>query len=152
MQKISQKSQNLSKISGFQNFFKYEISQHLGKQKIDITRLIFKIQDSNFTCKRNFYSSISNFGMKAQEPLFSRVFVFQVNLYCVIFMKVCFSTEVSYNRNCIFLGILSAFCYSQPGWCLYWLSFLCFLFLVSNVMNNWNFQIYVTTRFRIPQW
>ena len=56
MQKISQKSQNLSKISGFQKFCKMEISHHLDKQKIDITRLILKIQDSNFTCKPNFYS------------------------------------------------------------------------------------------------
>ena len=55
MQKISQKSQNLSKISGFQKNFKFEISRHLGKRKIDITRLILKIQDSNFTCKHDFY-------------------------------------------------------------------------------------------------
>ena len=33
-----------------------EISHHLDIQKIDITRLILKIQDSNFTCKPNFYS------------------------------------------------------------------------------------------------
>ena len=56
MQKISQKSQNLSKISGFQKNFKIEILHHLDKQKIDITRLILKIEDSNFTCKPNFYS------------------------------------------------------------------------------------------------
>ena len=52
MQKISQKSQNLSKISGFQKNFKIAISHHLDKQKIYITRLILKIQDSNCT---NFY-------------------------------------------------------------------------------------------------
>ena len=56
MQKISQKSQNLSKISGFQKNFKIEISHHLDKRKIDITRLILKIEDSNFTCKPNFNS------------------------------------------------------------------------------------------------
>ena len=53
MQKISQKSQYLSKISGFQNLFKYDISYHLGKQKIDITRLILKKEESNCTCKPN---------------------------------------------------------------------------------------------------
>ena len=37
MQKISQKS-------------------HLDQRKIDITRLILKIEDSIFTCKPNFYS------------------------------------------------------------------------------------------------
>ena len=31
--------------------FKIEISHHLDKRKIDITRLILKIEDSNFTCK-----------------------------------------------------------------------------------------------------
>ena len=55
MQKISQTSQNLSKISGFQKF-KIEISHHLDKRKIDITRLILKIQDLNFTCKPNSYN------------------------------------------------------------------------------------------------
>ena len=37
-------------------FFKIEISHHLDKWKMDITRLILKIQDSNFTSKPNFYS------------------------------------------------------------------------------------------------
>ena len=37
-------------------FCKIDISHHLDKRKIDITRLILKIQDSNFTCKPNFYS------------------------------------------------------------------------------------------------
>ena len=41
MQKISKNSQNLNRISGF----------HLDKREIDITRLILKILDSNFTCK-----------------------------------------------------------------------------------------------------
>ena len=56
MQKISQKSQNLSKILGFQKKFKIEILHHLDKQKMDITRLILKIQDSNLTCKPDFDS------------------------------------------------------------------------------------------------
>ena len=56
MQKISQKSLDLSKISGFQKNFRIEISHHLDKRKMDITRLILKIQYSNFTCKPNFYS------------------------------------------------------------------------------------------------
>ena len=51
MQKISQKSLDLSKISGFQKNFRIEISHHLDKRKMDITRLILKIQYSNFTCK-----------------------------------------------------------------------------------------------------
>ena len=50
MQKISQKSQTLSKISGFQTNFKVEILHHLDKRKIDITRLILSIEDSNFIC------------------------------------------------------------------------------------------------------
>ena len=33
-----------------------EILHHLDKRKIDITRLILKIEDSNFTCKPNFNS------------------------------------------------------------------------------------------------
>ena len=37
-------------------FCKMEILHHLNKQKIGITRLILKIQDSNFTCKPNFQS------------------------------------------------------------------------------------------------
>ena len=45
VQKFSQKSQNLIKISGLQKFFKYEILHHLGKQKIDITRLFLKKQE-----------------------------------------------------------------------------------------------------------
>ena len=56
MQKLSQKSQDLNKISGFQKFFKIEILHHLDKREMDITRLILKIHDSNFTCKPNSYS------------------------------------------------------------------------------------------------
>ena len=56
MQKISQKSLDLSKISGFQKNFRIEISHHLDKQKIYITQLIMKIEDSNFICKPNFKS------------------------------------------------------------------------------------------------
>ena len=33
-----------------------DILHHLDKRKIDITRLILKIQVSNFTCKPNSYS------------------------------------------------------------------------------------------------
>ena len=71
MQNISQRSQNLSKISGFQKNFKIEISHHLDKQKIDITRLILKIEDSNFTCKPNFNSRKKSYiGNKVERPLF----------------------------------------------------------------------------------
>ena len=56
MQKISQKSLNLSKISGFQKNLKIEISHHLDKRKIDITRFILKTENSNFTSKPNFDS------------------------------------------------------------------------------------------------
>ena len=65
MQKISQKSQNLSKISVFQKNFKIEISHHLDKRKNDITRLILKIPGSNFICKPNFY-----LGIKVEGTLF----------------------------------------------------------------------------------
>ena len=44
MQKISKKSQNLSKISGFKKGFKIEILHHMDQQKIDITCLILKIE------------------------------------------------------------------------------------------------------------
>ena len=53
MQKISQKSQNFSKISGFQKNVKIESLHHLDKQKIYITHLILKIEDLNFTRKHN---------------------------------------------------------------------------------------------------
>ena len=56
MKKISQKSKNWSKISGYQKNVKIEISHHLDKRKIGITRLILKIENSNFTCKPNFDS------------------------------------------------------------------------------------------------
>ena len=68
MQKISQKSQNLSKISGFQKNFKIEISHHLEKRKMDITRLILKIQDSNFICK-----PISTMTSKSKDHLLDLV-------------------------------------------------------------------------------
>ena len=55
MKRIRVKSQNLSKILGFQNNLKIEILHHLDKRKMDITHLILKILDSNSTCKPNFY-------------------------------------------------------------------------------------------------
>ena len=80
MQKINHKSQNLSMISGFQKNFKIEISHHLDKQKIDITHLILKIQDSDFTCKPNLYS-------KKNHILASRLKDAFLRLKCDIFKK-----------------------------------------------------------------
>ena len=56
MQKICLKSQNLRKNFKISKFCKIEISHHFNKRKIDITHLILKIEDSNFTCKPNFDS------------------------------------------------------------------------------------------------
>ena len=56
MQNISQKSQNLSKISGFQNFAKLRFCITSTIEKLYITRLILKIQELYFTCMLNFYS------------------------------------------------------------------------------------------------
>ena len=55
-----------TKISKFQRHFrilrfcKIEILHHLDELKIDITRLILKIHDSNFTCKSDFYKRKSH--------------------------------------------------------------------------------------------
>ena len=51
MQEISQKSQNLSKIS---KFCEIEILHHIDNRKIAITRLILKIHGGNFVCRPNF--------------------------------------------------------------------------------------------------
>ena len=73
MQKISQKSQNLSKISGFEKNFKIEITHHIDKRKIDISRLILKIEDSNFTCMPNLNSRITS---NVERPTrFNKIFV-----------------------------------------------------------------------------
>ena len=82
MQKISQKSQNFNKISGFQKNFKIKILHHLDKQKIDITCMILKIHDLNFTCKPNFYSRKHHIlASRLNDHFFiDKNMIFQINL------------------------------------------------------------------------
>ena len=53
------------------------IPHHLDKRKIAITRLILKIQDTNLTCKSNFYSRKKNpiFGSRWKDSFLDPPFL-----------------------------------------------------------------------------
>ena len=64
-------ARNLKVWPRFQVFKISQNSHNIDKQKIDITRLILKIQDSNFTCKPNVHSRKKSYsGIKVEGPLF----------------------------------------------------------------------------------
>ena len=68
-------ARNLKIWARFQDFkiFEIEISHHLDKQKIGITRLILKIQDSNFKCKPNFHSRTNHIFTSMSKDHFFRL-------------------------------------------------------------------------------
>ena len=56
MQKVQPEITKFEQDFSISKFCEIEILHRLDKQKINITRLILKIQDSNFTYKPNFHS------------------------------------------------------------------------------------------------
>ena len=50
-----------------------EILHHLDKQKIGVTRLIFKIRYSNFTCKPNFHSITNHIFISMSNTIYCTI-------------------------------------------------------------------------------